>query len=105
MCAQFVVDIGIETHDADHLITNLRPTLKCIQEAGLKHITHKRQFGAIEIDFLSRTITPQGVKPNTQIDQNFFEKKQISEVENGFAQDYPNAWHPSTRCLRVTKKS
>ena len=73
-CAQYVDDIGIAANDADHLITNLRATLKCIQEAGLKLTMHKCHFGAKKIDFLGRTITPQGVKPQKQNVQNFLEK-------------------------------
>ena len=65
-CAQYVDDIGIAANDADHLIANLRATFKCIQEAGLKVTTHKSHSGATEIDFLGRTITPQGVKPQKQ---------------------------------------
>ena len=35
---------------------------------------HKCHFGAKEIDFFGRTITPQGVKPQKQNVQNFLEK-------------------------------
>ena len=70
-CAQYVDDIGIAANDADHLIANLRAGS---QEAGLKLTMHKCHFGATEIDFLGRTITPQGVKPQRQIVQNFHEK-------------------------------
>ena len=62
------------SHDADHLIANLRATFKCIQEAGLKLTMHKCHFGAKEIDFLGRTITPKGVKPQKQNVQNFLDK-------------------------------
>ena len=83
-CTQYVDDIGIAANDADHLIANLRATFKCIQEAGLKLTMHKCHFGATEIDFFGRTITPQGVKPQKQNVQNFLEKNQIPEVEKGF---------------------
>ena len=73
-CAQYVDDIGIAANDADHLIANLRATFKCIQEAGFKLTMHKCHFGAKEINFLGRTITPQGVKPQKQNVQNFLEK-------------------------------
>ena len=73
-CAQYVGDIGIAANDVDHLMTNLRATFKCIQEVGLKLTMHKSHFGAKEIDFLGRTITPQGVKPQKQNVQNFLEK-------------------------------
>ena len=62
-CAQYVDDIGIAANDTDHLIANLRAKFKCIQEAGLELTMPKCHFGATEIDFLGRTITPQGVKP------------------------------------------
>ena len=73
-CAQYVDDRGIAANDADHLIANLRATFKCIQEAGLKLTMHKCQFGATEIDFLGRTLTPEGIKPQKQNVQNFLEK-------------------------------
>ena len=57
-CAQYVDDIGIAANDANHLIANLRATFECIREAGLKITMHKCHFGATEIDFLGRTITP-----------------------------------------------
>ena len=73
-CSQYVDDIGIAANDADHLITNLRATFECIQEASLKLTMHKCHFGATEIDSLGRTITPQGVKPHRQNVRNFLEK-------------------------------
>ena len=73
-CAQYVDDIGIAANDADHLIANLTATFKCIQEAGLKLTMHKCHFGATKIDFLGKTITPQGVKPQRQNVWNFVEK-------------------------------
>ena len=73
-CAQYVDDFGIAANDADHFIANLRATFKFIQEAGLKLTMHKCYFGATEIDFLGRTITSQGVKPQKQNVQNFLEK-------------------------------
>ena len=57
-CAQYVDDIGIAANDAEQLIKNLRATFQCIREAGLKLTMHKCHFGATEIDFLGRTITP-----------------------------------------------
>ena len=78
-CAQYVDVFGIAANDADHLIANLRATFKCIQEAGLKLTRHKCNFGATEIDFLGRTITSQGVKPQRQNVQNFLGKTKFSK--------------------------
>ena len=73
-CAQYVDDIGIAANDADHIITNLRATFKYIQEAGFKLTMHKCHFGATDIDFLGRTITPRSVKPQRQNVQNLLVK-------------------------------
>ena len=89
-------DIGIAANDVDHLMTNLRATFKCIQEAGLKLTMHKCHFGAKEIDFLGRTITPQGVKPQKQNVQNFLEKTKFPKSKKalqrylGFLNYYRN---------------
>ena len=80
-CAQYVDDIGIAANDADHLITNLRATFKRIQEAGFKLMMHKCHFVATEIDFLGRTITPQGVQPQKQNVKNFLEKTNIPKLK------------------------
>ena len=93
-CAQY--DIGIAANDADHLIANLRATFKCLQEAGLKLTMHKSHFGAKEIDFLGRTITPQGVKPQKQNVRNFLEKTKFPKSKKalqrclGFLNYYRN---------------
>ena len=73
-CAQYVDDIGIAANDADHLIKNLKATFECIRHAGLKLTMHKCHFGATEIDFLGRTITPEGVKPQKELITNLIEK-------------------------------
>ena len=86
-CAQYVDDIGIAANDADHLIANLRATFKCIQEAGLKLTMHKCHFGVTEIDFLGRTITSQGVKPQRQNVQNFLEKTKIPKSKKALQRD------------------
>ena len=93
-CAQY--DIGIAANDADHLIANLTATFKCIQEAGLKLTMHKCQFGAKEIDFLGRTITPQCVKPQKQNVQNILQKTKFPKSKKalqrylGFLNYYKN---------------
>ena len=82
-CAQYVDDIGITANDADPLIANLRAAFKCIQEAGLKLTMDKCHFGATKIDFLGRTLAPQGVKPKTKMYRTS-SKKQLREVEKRF---------------------
>ena len=81
-CAQYVDDIGVAATDANQLIVNLRATLQCIREAGLKLSMHKRHFGATEIDFLGRTITPEGVKPQKERITNFLEKTKFPKSKS-----------------------
>ena len=57
-CAQYIDDIGLAVNDAEQLINKLRAAFQCIQKAGLKLTMHKCYFGATDIDFLRRTITP-----------------------------------------------
>ena len=73
-CAQYVDDTGIAANDAEHLIKNLRATFECIREAGLKLTMHKCHFGATEVHFLGRTITPESVKPQKESITNFLKK-------------------------------
>ena len=95
-CAQYVDDIGIAANDAEHLIKNLRATFECIREAGLKLTMHKCHFGATEIDFLGRTITPEGVKPQKESITNFLEKTKFPKSKKalqrylGFLSYYRN---------------
>ena len=63
-CAQYVDDIGIATHNAEELKTNLR-------EAGLRLTMAKCQFGAKEVQFLGRTVSPEGIAPQDQKIQNY----------------------------------
>ena len=77
-CAQYVDDIGIAANDAKQLIKNLRATFQCLRHAGLKLTMHKCHFGATEIDFLGRTITPDGVSPNIP------GKNKYPEIKEGF---------------------
>ena len=71
--SQYVNDIGIAANDAEQLITNIRATFQCVRKAGLKLTMHKCHFGVTEIDFLGRTNTPAGVKPQRPRVQNFLE--------------------------------
>ena len=95
-CAQYVDDIGIAANDAEHLIKNLRATFECIREAGLKLTMHKCHFGATEIDFSGRTITPEGVKPQKERVIQFLEKTKFPKSKKalqrylGFLNYYRN---------------
>ena len=95
-CAQYVDDIGIAAKDANHFITNLKATFECIRKAGLKLTMHKCHFGAMGNDFLRRTITPEGVKPQKEritifLEQTKFPKsKKALQRYLGFLNLYRN---------------
>ena len=89
-CAQYVDDIGIAANDAYHLIANLRATFKCIQEAGPKLKMHKCHFGATEMDFIGRIITPKGVKPQKQNVQNLKRPRSRSQKALPHYLGFPN---------------
>ena len=72
--AHYVDDIGVASNDANHLITILRATFEYIRQAGLNLTMHKCHFGTTEIDFLGRTITTEGVKPQKERITIFLEK-------------------------------
>ena len=95
-CAQYVDNIGISANNATQLINNLRATFECIRTAGLKLTMQKCHFGTKEIDFLGRTITPEGVRPQRPRVQRFLEKanfpksKKALERYLGFLNYYRN---------------
>ena len=104
-CAEYVDDIGIAANDANHLIANLRATFECIREAGLKLSMHKCHFGTTEIDFLGRTITPEGVKAQKERITNFLKKTKFPKSKKalqrclGFLNYYRN-YIPSLSFIR-----
>ena len=78
-CAQYVDDIGIAVNDADQLNKNLRAPFEYIRGAKLKLTMNKCHFGANEIDFLGRTITPEGAKAQKERNTHFLEKTKLSK--------------------------
>ena len=95
-CAQYVDDIGIAANSVTQLISNLRATFECIRTASLKLTMHKCHFGAKEIDFLGRTITPEEVRPQRPRVQNFLDKTKFPKSKKalqrylGFLNYYRN---------------
>ena len=62
-CAQYVGDIGIAANNATDLSRNIQAVFKCIRQAGLKLTIEKCQFGVRQVEFLGRTISPEGISP------------------------------------------
>ena len=70
-CAQKVDDIGIAANSATDLTRNIRTVFKCIRQAGLKWTIEKCHFGVRQTEFLGRTISSEGVSPQSHKIQNF----------------------------------
>ena len=73
-CAQYVDDIGIAANDSTQLCTNIKTVFECIRKAGLKLTIAKCHFGVKQVDFLGRTITPEGVSPQSEKVKQFLQK-------------------------------
>ena len=73
-CAQYVDDIGIAANDSKQLCANIRTVFECIRNAGLKLTMSKCHFGVKQVDFLGRTIIPEGVAPQADKVKDFLSK-------------------------------
>ena len=83
-CAQYVDDIGIATDTAEELKNNLREVFQCIREAGLRLTIAKCQFGAKEVEFLGRTVSPEGMHfPTASQDQKLPAKTVVPKNQKG----------------------
>ena len=82
-CAQYVDDIGIATNTPEELKNNLREVFQCIRAAGLRLTMAKCQFGAKEVEFLGRTISPAGVAPQTHKIQKHLQTIKFPRTKKG----------------------
>ena len=72
--AQYVDDIGIAANNATDLTRKIRAVFKCIRISGLKLTIEKCHFGVKPVEILGRTISSDGVSPQTHKIQNFLNK-------------------------------
>ena len=95
-CAQYVDDIGIAANNATDLTRNIRAVFKCIRNAGSKLTIEKCHFGVRQVEFLGRTISSEGVLPQSHKIQNFLNKlrfpksKKVLQRCLGFINYYRN---------------
>ena len=73
-CAQYVDDIGIAANNATDLTRNIRAVFKSNGQAGLKLTIEKCHFGVRQVEFLGRTISPEGISPQSKKIQNFLDE-------------------------------
>ena len=95
-CAQNLEAIGIAANFATDLTRNIRAVFKCIRQAGLKLTIQKCHFGVRQVEFLSRTISPEGISPQARKIQNFLDKHRFPKSKKalqrylGFVNYYRN---------------
>ena len=95
-CAQYVDEIGIAANNATDLTRNIRAVFKCIRQAGLKLTIEKCHFGVRQVEFLGRTISPEGISPQARKIQKFLDKlrfpksKKALQCYLGFVNYYRN---------------
>ena len=65
------------------LCINIRAVFECIRNAGLKLSMSKCHFGVKQVDFLGRTITPEGVSPQVDKVKDFLAKLKIPNSKKG----------------------
>ena len=80
-CAQYLDDIGIAANSVTQLIRNIRAVFECIRQAGLKLSIDKCHFGVTKVEFLGRTIFPQGIALQDQKKAKILGKCTISEIK------------------------
>ena len=73
-CAPDVDDIGIAANNAKDHTRNIRTVFKCIHQARLKLTVEKCHFGVRQVEFLGRTISSEGVSPQSHKIQIFLSK-------------------------------
>ena len=73
-CPQYVDDIGIAAKNATDLTRNIRAVFNCIRQARLKLTIEKCPFGVRQVEFLGRTISPEGISPQARKIQKFLDK-------------------------------
>ena len=95
-CAQYVDGIGIAANNATDLTRNIRAVFKCIRQAGLKLTIEKCHFGVTQVEFLGRTISPEGISTQARRIQIFLDKLRFPKSKKalqrylGFVNYYRN---------------
>ena len=95
-CVEYVDDIGNAANNATDDTGNIRAVFNCIRLAGLKLTNEKCQFGVRQVEFLGRTISPQGISPQVRKIQNFLDKLRFPKSKKalqrylGFVNYYRN---------------
>ena len=85
-CAQYVDDIENADNNAPDLTRNIRAVFKSIRQAGLKLTIEKCHFGVRQVEFLRKTISPEGISPQARKIQNFLDKLRFPKLKKALQQ-------------------
>ena len=85
-CAHYVDDIGLAATNATDLIRNIRAIFKWIRQAGLKLTIEKCHFWVRQVEFLGKTISPEGISPQARKVQNFLDKHRFPKSKKALQQ-------------------
>ena len=75
--------IGIAANNATDLTRNIRAVFKCIRLAGLKLKNESCHFGLKQLEFLGKTISPEGISPQARNLQKFRDKFRFPKSKTG----------------------
>ena len=76
LCTQFMDDIGCGVETFEQMVPSLRQIFGCLRKSGLR-LTHNCEFGVTSINFLGNTITPEGLKPETDKIEKFLKTMKL----------------------------
>ena len=79
-------DIGTAANNAADLTQNIRIVFKYIRQARLKLIIEIFHFGVRQVEFLGRTISPEGIAPQARKIQKFLDKLTFPKSEKALQQ-------------------
>ena len=82
-CAQYVDNIGIAINTPEELKNILREVFQCICAAGRRLTMVKCQFGAKEVEYLGRTISPSSVAPQSHKIQKYLQTLKFPRTKKG----------------------
>ena len=103
-CAQYVDNIGIAANNARDLTRNIRAVLKCIRQAGLKLTIEKCHFGVRQVEFLGRTISSEGVSPQSNNIHNILNKLRFPKSKKALQSYLDSVNYYRKRIPRMAEK-
>lgn len=115
-CLIYLDDIIIFSSSLDEHLTKLRAVFDRLRDTNLKVQLDKSEFLCKEVTYLGHTITPEGLKPNTdKIDAilNYPLPKTTTEIKSflgligyyrKFIKDFSKITQPMTACLKKNSK-